>query len=127
MKHWAYDFIGQPWTPSRNCWWLVQEVFRLRYGVEMPVACVGAPTLFQAATVSGWRRGELPPQDGDIIVMEGPRGRHVGVMIEVDGRLLLLHNDGHWTPGGAVGSVVAQPLKDATAGGYGKFAAWRKS
>jgi hypothetical protein len=81
-----------------------------------------------AASASGWRPVEGEPQDGDILLCRDLIGkRHVGVMIEDRGRLLLLHNDGHITAKGPVGSVIAQTLRDARSGGITDIELWRRA
>lgn len=122
MKHWAAEFIGIPWSPERNCWWLVREVFRVRYDVEMPHLGVGdlqaadkVADIKAAAEVVGFRPGDGPARDGDVLLCRDITGkRHVGVVIEWRGKVQLLHNDGHMSAHGPVGSVIRQPLAEAT-------------
>lgn len=132
MKHWAAKYIGTPWSPEKNCWWLVREVFRERWGVEMPSIGVGdlqaadnVAVIKEAASRSGWRPADGKPEDGDILLCRDITGkRHIGVMVQDGGRLLLLHNDGHMGSKGPVGSVVAQPLRDAE--GLSEVELWRR-
>lgn len=132
MTHWAAKYIGLAWSPERNCWWLVRQVFRDRYGIEMPELGVGdirvadnVASIKQAAEVSGWRRAEGDPQDGDILLGRDFLGkRHVGVMIETRGKLRFLHNDGYTTEKGCTGSVLCQPLADVT--GFTEIEIWRR-
>jgi len=124
-KHWAAEFIGRPWSPTFNCWSLVREVFLVRWGVEMPELGVGevhaadnVALLKAAAEVSGWRPADGPAQDGDIVLCRDLTGkRHVGVMIEQRGCLLLMHNEGYMSLRKGVsvpiGSVLAQLLHEA--------------
>ena len=137
MKHWAAEFIGLPWSPERNCWWLVREVFKKRWGVDMPAVGVGelqvtdnVAAIKEAASASGWRPvHDGDPADGDILLCRDVTGkRHVGVMLQDGRRLLLLHNDGHvGSSGQNVGSVVAQPLRDAIADGMTDIELWRRA
>jgi cell wall-associated NlpC family hydrolase len=137
-KHWAYSLIGKPWAPggtgpdSYDCWNLVRHVFATRYSIDMPEVRGGdfgiienVAALKHAAEVSGWRPADGEPRDGDIVLMVGPEGRHVGVMIETAKGPRLLHADGHMGTKGPVGSVVAVPLADAIAGGYSEVELWR--
>lgn len=130
-RHWAARLIGIAWTPGFRCWSLVRLVFLERYGIEMPdVSADGddnTRAIKAAAEASGWRRSDGPEQDGDIVLMMGPTGRHVGVIIAIGQRLLLLHNDGHMTERGPRGGVVAQPLSDATRDGYHTHEFWRRA
>lgn len=129
--HWAAHLIGRRWSPEFRCWDLVREVFVIRYGVRMPIVAIGeegnAAVIREASAVSGWVRANAPPIDGDIVLMQGPVGRHVGVMIAVGPRLLLLHNAGNMGADGVPrGAVIAQTLRDASAFGYHSFEFWRK-
>jgi hypothetical protein len=127
MTHWAASLIGMPWVPPAHCWWVVCEFFRRRHDIVMPGHAAGVPALLEAARRSGWRRAEGPPQEDDIVMLSGAGGRHVGVMVVIDERLLLLHSNGHMTPRGPVGGVVLQSLQEAASGGYGDIELWRKS
>lgn len=151
MSHWAKDLIGRPWAPdgegpaSFSCWGLVRWVFRERYDIDMPPIKVGdfsegenVTAIKRAVTASGWKPHEGEPQDGDIVLMHGPKGRHVGVMVRMSRGLVLLHSSGCMTVkprtlGGdsrlpvPVGSVVAEPLAHALASGYSDVELWRLS
>lgn len=140
MKHWATPLIGKPWAPDGegpdrfSCWGLVRWVFRERWGIDMPAIRVGDFTegenvaaIKQAAQTSGWRPAEGDAAPEDIVLMRGADGRHVGVMIETRRGPVLLHSYGHMTVRGPVGSVIAQPLRDAVAQGYCDLEAWRRA
>lgn len=130
MTHWAAHLIGLPWAQdgqgprAYSCWGLVRHVFAVRHGIDMPIVAVGsddnAAALAAAARVSGWRPVQGKPQADDIVLMRGPLGRHVGVMVEANGSLGVLHAS-HET------GVVWQPLADATAGGYHDIELWRRA
>ncbi|WP_082568907.1 NlpC/P60 family protein [Rhizobacter sp. Root1221] len=131
VRHWATVLIGRAWTPDFHCWALVRLVFAQRYGIAMPDVAVATDdnvrAIKGAAEASGWRPGPAPAQDGDIVLMQGPFGRHVGVIISTPAGLRLLHNDGHMSDRGPRGGVVAQPLADATRDGYHRYEFWRRS
>jgi cell wall-associated NlpC family hydrolase len=134
MNHWATPLIGKPWQRGAlgpdafDCWGLVRHVFAARWGIEMPAVAVGglyidAPAnvaaIKRAASISGWAPvKDSQPADGDIVLMHSPSGRHVGVMIEVDGSLRLLHS---FEGAGA----CAQPLADVGMAGFWGFEYWR--
>lgn len=128
--HWAGPFIGRPWTPEYRCWDTVREVFALRHGIEMPIVQIGDDTnanvIREASLVSGWVPAEGPAQEDDIVTMDGPTGKHVGVMIRHGRKLLLLHNNGTMRDGRPIGFVVAQKLEDVAADGYHRFSLWRR-
>lgn len=129
--HWAAQLIGLPYSrepvppQSFNCWALVRWVFEHRHGIIMPAVAVdddsadNVAAIKRAAEVSGWRpSGARTPAEHDIVLMNGLEGRHVGVMVRADGRLLLLHCiEG---PG-----VCAQPLADLPRMGFSGFVFWR--
>jgi cell wall-associated NlpC family hydrolase len=140
MTHWAADLIGRPWAPDAYgpeqffCWGLVHYVFKTRLGIELPLVTVGQSdednysAIKQVQTDSGWRptKGE-PEQEFDIVVMRGPHGPHVGVMVGTSSGLLLLHADGYLGVGRKPhGGVVAQRLRDVRFAGYGHIKIWRK-
>lgn len=133
--HWAHPLIGTPWTPERNCWWLVCRYFAGRHGVQMPALAIGGDpgednvaAILRAAQASGWRPARGAAREDDVVLMRGPLGRrHVGVMVEADGLVGVLHSDGSMTPHGPRGQVVFQSLAQATADGYGEHEFWRRA
>lgn len=131
--HWAHPLIGTPWTPERNCWWLVCHYFAARHGVQMPALAIGgddnAAAILRAAQASGWRPAQGgSPQEDDVVLMRGPLGgRHIGVIVEADGLVGVLHSDGCLTPRGPRGGVVFQSLAAAAADGYRAFEFWRQA
>jgi|GEM_PF-1693662 len=130
--HWAARFIGHPWTPATDCWWLVREYFAQRHGIAMPHvdvrACDNTEALRHAVRASGWVPAQGEPREDDVVVMSSPfHRRHVGVMVRADGRLGLLHNEGSDGARGPRGGVVFQTLADATSDGYGNFSVWRRA
>ena len=135
-EHWAAPLIGLPYCRGAtgpqafDCWGLVRHVFASRYGIAMPHVQVGqigdesvdnVVAIKRAAVVSGWGPvSDRSAHDGDIVLMDGPEGRHVGVMIEGDYDLRLLHSvEG-------VG-VCAQPLAEVERWGYRSFNFWRRA
>lgn len=128
MKHWACDLIGHPHTAQENCWWLVRKVFREQLGIEMPHIDVdlrdspeNVGAIKRAAEMSGWKPSQDPlPRPWDIVLMTGPTGRHVGVMLEVNGGLHVLHS-----VSGA--GVCLQRLADLRLAGFRDFEFWRQA
>lgn len=133
--HWAAKYIGLRWSPEHNCWWLVREIFRDRHGIDMPELGIGelqvadnVAVIKQAASTSGWRRINDKPREDDVLLCRDVIGkRHVGWIVEAQGRIKLLHNDGHLTTRGPVGSVVAQVLDEAIADGLTEIEIWRRA
>jgi cell wall-associated NlpC family hydrolase len=103
--HWAADLIGAPYERGAqgpdawDCWSLTRHVFAARYGIVMPVIAIddasadNVRAIRQAAHASGWRPAhDDKPRDGDVALMRNLLGeRHVGVIVEADGALGLLH------------------------------------
>ena len=98
MTHWASDYIGKPWKtgcsgPSEfNCWGLVVDVYRRRYGKVLEIISVPENNLRALIkTVEGHPERQcweacLNPSEGDIALMRQSRyPTHVGLWVEVDG------------------------------------------
>lgn len=130
--HWAEPLIGMPYRRGAagpevfDCWGLVRYVFATRYGVEMPAVAVDDPSadnvraIREASRRSGWRPCDaLLPAEGDIVLMHGIDGPHVGVMVEADGALLMLH-----AVQGA--GVCAQTLAQVRGCGFSDLQLWRR-
>lgn len=119
-KHWVASYIGRSWSPDFNCWALVRAVLLDRCGIEMPDLGVGdmqattsVAQIKAAAASSNWRQVDPPAQEMDVLLCRDLYGkRHVGIVIEWRGQMQLLHNDGHMSTRGPVGSVHRQPLVD---------------
>ena len=127
-RHWASAWIGRPYTEAFRCWDLVRLYFKERHGVEMPEHAAGVLNLRTAAQASGWRPVKSLAAVDDVVVMTDPRGeRHVGVFIEADGKVGVLHNDGHLSPTGPVGCVGFNTLHELTQGGCKDFEFWRRA
>ena len=134
--HWAAPLIGLPYRRGAagpeafDCWGLVRHVFAARWGIAMPHVQVGqladdstenVAAIKRAAQVSGWAPvADLSACDGDIVLMEAAEGRHVGVMIEGDYDLRLLHAIER-------AGVCTQTIEEAAAWGYQRFAFWRRA
>lgn len=130
--HWSAAWVGQPWSPARNCWWLVQQLQRERWSREMPALQVGEGVFGweQWRALSGllrgtpWARVEGGALEGDVLVVRGLAGPHVGVFID---RERVLHNCGGVSPTTRqpFGSVRLEALPELLAGGYGRPEIWR--
>ncbi len=94
--HWATKYVGRAYEDVGMCWGFVQMVCAERMAIEMPGVAVGsredqAGAIRQACFRRGWRKAATGPQPGDIVVMMGNDGRHVGFAVEADGCIGLLH------------------------------------
>jgi hypothetical protein len=116
--------IGKPWHPGGtgpdlfDCWHLVREAVRISRGVEIPQLGGDVTRVTRDAHAAGWRRVEFPVRDGDVIVVrESASRRHVGVVIELDGVLAVLHANGSLRRGAPVGCVERESVPSFL-GGY---------
>lgn len=121
--HWAAHYIGRPWTPEFNCLGLVREVFAIRHDMAMPDE---ATEFLERAYCAGWRRVETHARVDDVVLMDTLNGKHIGVMIEANSRLGVLHNDGHLTERGPVGHVSFTTLATLLETGASGFEFWRR-
>lgn len=129
--HWSAAYVGQPWSPARNCWWLVQHIQLERWGRRMPTLEIAGPftweqwrTLSELLRDSPWHRVQTTPIEGDVLVTRGASGPHVGVFID---RRRVLHNYG-WIDaedGMPRGAIRVDLLADMLAGGYSRPEVWR--
>lgn len=132
--HWSAAYVGRPWSPAFNCWALVQHLQRERWGREMPALEIAAGrfsweqwrTLSELLRDTPWRRVEgRPAAEGDVLVVRGMSGPHVGVFVG-ERKCRVLHNMGHvGDDGRPVGSVRCEPLWDMLAAGYSRPEVWR--
>jgi cell wall-associated NlpC family hydrolase len=137
--HWAAMYLGRPWRSGARgpdayyCWGLLQALCKRRLGLEMPEVATGTeqqqfPAILEAARGQGWHLvpvGDGPRAD-DIVLMRNRWGdRHCGFMVEADGRLGVMHADGHNTERGPIGEVVFETLAQAMNGGYSRIEFWR--
>lgn len=133
----AASLIGRPWRERAcgpdafDCWGLVRYFLAVAHGIDVgPIAgevdTARAATeaaeatpeqvraILAAAGAGGWRRADAAaPQPVDVALLRhGVTGlRHVGVLLQANGALQLLHCEGGRqdpTPG-----VVCEPLADA--------------
>lgn len=129
--HWSAALIGMPWTTENTCWWLVKHVQRTQFGREMPEIQVGAQqqtpgqwgTIRDLVQRSGWHRTAAPWLEGDVLLMAGPDGPHVGVVVS---RGRVLHSvgglDEHGRPHGG---VVLDQINELGRLGFGRLEGWR--
>lgn len=128
---WINALIGEPWTPQRNCWDLVQRVQREQFGREMPALDIGGqPTRAQwqvlrelLSPTTHWRPVPQPARAGDVLVVQGIAGAHVGVF--VDPKRVLHKAGGLEKDGKASGATCLQDLRDLLATGYSRPEIWR--
>jgi cell wall-associated NlpC family hydrolase len=104
MNHWAAHYVGKDWDPRADgpdafsCWGLVRSFYRTEHGIALPFVAVGQAdennvrAIKQAAQVSGRRRVDRHPRDGDIVVLPLPLEVHAGLVALANGKLCLLES-----------------------------------
>ena len=128
MRHWAQDLVGLAWSAEFKCWDLVRRLVAMRQGVTLPEAAHDVLGIKAAAREFGWVLTRGLAQIDDIVLMTKPDGqKHVGYVVEADGRIGVLHNDGHQTPAGPVGCVGFDTLESLTRAGCSGFEYWRRA
>jgi hypothetical protein len=58
----------------------------------------------------------------DVCLMQGHSGRHIGILVEANGKLGMLHANGFYPQGG---SVMWQPIYEVARDGYHSLRYWR--
>lgn len=97
--HWAYEYLGKPYVEGANgpdeydCWGLVREVCKKRIDCDMPLINVGRTDNQEAITeaVKGWEKILPPYKEYDVLTMKNAFGRHVGICIKANGKVMFLH------------------------------------
>ncbi len=91
--HWAFDYIGTPWTRDGNdCWQFFRRVQAERFGRVIPAfdmashrAVVCARAVAENPERANWRPVDRP-QEGDAVLMaHASPATHIGLWIDVDG------------------------------------------
>lgn len=129
-EHWAFDLIGRPYDlgaggpDSFDCWGLVRWVFKNVHGIELPMVAVGESgnerAIRSAIDVSGWSPVAGDAEENDIATMDGPDGKHVGIVLIVNGSAVLLHSLER------IG-VCVQPVTDLGRAGFHSIVLWRRT
>ena len=134
--HWATPLIGKPWRRGAtgphayDCRGLAYHVQRTQYGREMPffaIENIRSPEhldeLNELIRRSHWHRmpAGVKKCDGDILLMRGVDGPHVGIVVAADGGLGVLHAVGSES---APGAVVFSPF-DSVNATWGRQEVWR--
>ncbi len=91
--HWAFDYIGTPWTRDGNdCWQFFRRVQAERFGRVIPAfdmashrAVVCARAVAENPERANWQPVDRP-QEGDAVLMaHASHPSHIGLWIDVDG------------------------------------------
>lgn len=97
--HWAYVYLSLPYKKgsdgpdSFDCWGLVRDVCKRHIDCEMPLLNIGRDDNQEAISeaVKGWEKIYPPYKEYDVLTMKGIGGRHIGICVEANGGLFLLH------------------------------------
>lgn len=131
MRHWAYSYIGLPWTPDGfgpdrfNCWGLVCHVLRTHF--NKPIMLVDKSDNTRAIREMARNSIHITKSElveGDVVTMANNVGRHAGIMISADRKLRVLHASG-FQAGKPVGQVISEPLDDLLNRGMSNVEYWR--
>ena len=128
-SHWSAKYVGLAWALLFNCWHLVALVQLEVFGRVAPIfdPSTREDDLRAVVAASGWRRTKEAAQDGDVLLMHGPDGPHIGVIVVLDRRTHLLHNLGgvDEASGKTLGSVRLDPVDKLGSLQYGRLELWR--
>ena len=97
--HWALGYLGKPYLEGSNgpdnfdCWGLVRDVCAKRIDCQMPLLNIGRHDNYSAVSeaIKGWVKVDPPYQEYDVLTMRGIFGRHVGICVKANGRVMMLH------------------------------------
>jgi len=102
MSHWTMNYLGQSWTPERNCYYWFRKIMAERFGYEgLPlnevVSVNGSARVAmrqftdEAAKNQGWIRTETPREGDAVMLAEGKRSSHIGVVVWIKEKLMVIH------------------------------------
>lgn len=137
-EQWINDYLGRPWRADAegpeayDCKGLVRAVQRRVWCREVPALLhVGMTTDWAEVRASCVRSGWRPVADGgaaqpgDVLLVRGTGGPHVGVFVQVDSRLQVLHAHGLVRRGVQIGRVRLNSVAELLGGGYSRPQVWR--
>jgi cell wall-associated NlpC family hydrolase len=101
--HWAFQYIGKPWVSGArgpdafDCWGLLYEVYKVRYGVTLPLydrvsardILLCTRLISAGAEQVEWQRTEAPFEGCAVGLSQNRLFHHVGIYLEVDGGMIL--------------------------------------
>lgn len=125
FSNWAFEYLGKPYREGADgpdvydCWGLVRDVCAKRIDCEMPLINIGRQDNQAAISeaVKGWKKVNKPYEEFDILTMKGMFGRHIGICVKVNERLLMLHAE--------VPQVQLIELERLSMVGYKDVQGWR--
>lgn len=123
--HWAYEYLGKPYLEGSDgpdnydCWGLVRDVCKSKINCDMPLVNIGRNDNLEAIqkAIAGWVKVNPPYREFDILTMRGAFGRHIGICITANGKVLFLHAE--------VPQVQVMELNRLGSLGYKDVQGWR--
>lgn len=123
--HWALEYLGKPYVEGANgpdsfdCWGLVRDICAKKIDCEMPLLNIGRNDNREAIqeAIKGWVKIEPPYKEFDILTMRNSFGRHIGICIKANGKVVFLHAE--------VPQVQITELKRLGFYGYKDVQGWR--
>lgn len=95
MTHWAEQYIGQPWSEEKDCWWWFRFIQHKHYGIVLPAIEIRSllvrevlATFHDHPERKEWHEVDSP-EDGDgVLIGRSSNPIHVGVWIGPHRRVL---------------------------------------
>jgi len=102
MSHWTLKYLGQPWTPERNCYYWFRQIMIEQFGrdglppnivVDEKSSARLAMREFanEAVKQHGWVLSKTPREGDAVFLAEGKRSSHIGVATYIKGKFLVVH------------------------------------
>lgn len=123
--HWAMEYLGKPYVEGADgpdnydCWGLVRDVCAKRIDCHMPLLNIGRNDNREAITdaIKGWKKVDPPYQEYDVLLMRNKLGRHIGICIKANNRIMMLHAE--------VPQVQISEVSERGLYGYSEIQGWR--
>jgi len=100
MTHWCQQYIGQPYSPGKDCFGWFRHWRKERFGQDLaPVEINQNRRIRHAIEIMqtpihelfGWHQTN-EPEEGDMVYLtQGCQVNHLGMVVSVSGRLQTLH------------------------------------
>jgi len=102
MSHWAMKYIGQEWTAEHNCYYWFRRIMSEQFGRdglppdvvvnEKIAARIAMRELKDDAVLQyGWTRTDNPVEGDAVLLTEGKRSSHIGVVTFSKDKMLVIH------------------------------------
>ena len=85
---WVAAYVGLPWIEGEaDCWAFARRVWRERFGWDIPAIAVpatpraGLEALRDAPELAAWDRVDICEEGDAVLMAQGRRPSHVGVMV----------------------------------------------